>query len=90
MRPLAEPLTMDTVNGETEATDETDIYVHSLNIFVTALVMNTDTAALLSVGNLATDHGIYFAWKDTGPSLTLPSGAVVECEQGCNVPMIMA
>ena len=89
IRYLPEPIVMETVNGETTAEEETDIYVHSLKTFVPAVVLHNDTPALLSVGNLAKDNHIYFSWHESGPTLTLPSGAVVACDLGCNVPMIL-
>ena len=90
IRNLPEPLTMETVNGETTAEEETDIYIHSLDTFVSAVVLHNNTPALLSVGNLAKDNHIHFSWNDSGPTLTLANGTVVTCGMGCNVPMILA
>ena len=51
LRKLDEPLVMDTANGEIIADSEADIYVHNLEMLITALVVPTTTPPLISVGN---------------------------------------
>ena len=87
---LFEPLSMETGNGETTAKEKSDIYIHSLNTFVPAVVLHNGAPALLSVGSLAVENHIYFSWSRSGPTLILPNCTVVTCEMGCNVPMILA
>ena len=52
MRLLDEPVTMQTCNGEVEAEHEAEIFVHDLEIIITALVVPSDTPPLISVGKL--------------------------------------
>ena len=90
LQPLSKPLQMSTANGDIWAKDQTQIYVHSLEMHVTALVVPTTTPPLLSVGSLAADNQVYFQWMEAGPTLLKPDGTKVLREQGVNIPIIAA
>ena len=82
---------MDTCNGEIEATDEADIFVHDLEMPTTALVVPSTSPPLISVGLLAKDSNVTFIWKAQGDAqLIKEDGTVVHCQRGVNVPIIAA
>lgn len=89
IRLLEEPMIMTTANGEIVADSEADIYVHSLEMFITAMVIPSAAPPLISVGKLAEENDIKFSWDRLhGPTLAKPDGTVVRCQLGINVPII--
>ena len=90
IRSLEKPITMETANGEIVADSEADIVIHYLDITVTAVVVPSPTPPLLSVGMLATQSSVKFAWDGDGPTLTKPDGTIIRCDMGVNVPLISA
>ena len=50
------PTTVITANGEVRASEEAQVYVHDLDLFVTVQVLG-DTPAVLSSGKLCEEHG---------------------------------
>ena len=73
MRPLPEPLDLDTASGIVQATHVATVHVYELGIRVTALVM-PDSPPLLSVGLLVKDLGMTFTLDQKGPVLTCENG----------------
>ena len=55
------PTTILTVNGEVQTNEEATVYVHDLDLFVTAQILE-DTPAVLSLGKLCEDHGYSYEW----------------------------
>ena len=55
--------------GEVQTNEETTVYVHDLDPFVTVQLLE-DTLAVLSLGNLCEEHGYIYEWasgqKPTG------------------------
>ena len=90
MRRLPNPIIMETANGDTETRDKATSYVKEMDLYVTAVVIQTGTTALLSVGKLAEDHEIFFTWNGGGPWLMKPDGMVVLCGRGLNVRITAA
>ena len=90
IRTLEKPIVMGTVNGEVIAYKEADIYVHDLEMLITALVVPTSSPSLISVGKLAEEMDIEFSWGKLGPILTKPDGSKVSCQMKFSVPMIAA
>ena len=90
IRSLEKPITMETANGEIVADSEADIVIHYLEITVTAVVVPSSTPPLLSVGMLANQSNVKFAWDGDGPTLTKPDGTVIRCQMDVNVPLISA
>ena len=54
------PATVATVNGEVQ-TNEAQVYVHDLDLFVTVQVLD-DTSAVVSLGKLCEKHGYLHEW----------------------------
>ena len=50
-----------TANGEVQTNEETQVYVHDLELFV-MVQMFDDTLAVLSLGKLCEEHGSTFEW----------------------------
>ena len=50
------PETVVTANGEVQTHEEATVYVHDLELFVTAQILE-DTPAVLSLGKLCEEHG---------------------------------
>ena len=53
--------TVVTANGEVQANEEAQVYVHDLGLFVTVQLLE-ETLAVLSLGKLCEDHGYSCEW----------------------------
>ena len=61
------PTTVVTANGEVQTKEDATVYVKELNLFVTVRLLE-DTPAVLSLGKLCEDHGIFRPldqWSET-------------------------
>ena len=56
LRRSRNPTVVVTANGEVQRNEVTQVYVHNLDIFVTAQIPD-DTPAVLSLGKLCEEHG---------------------------------
>ena len=61
LRRSRNPTTVVTANGEVQTNEEAQIYVHDLDLFVTVQLLE-ETRAVLSLGNLCSEHGYSFEW----------------------------
>ena len=87
IRKLADPIPLSTANGPTWATEETDIYVHELDIWVVAVLLE-DSPAVLCQGKLVEHHGFRFDWTP-GQTPYLQKGDLkVHCYPSHDVPFI--
>ena len=50
------PITVEKANGEVQTTEEAQVYVHDLHMFVTVQLLE-DTPAALSLGKLCRERG---------------------------------
>ena len=56
LRRSRNPTTVVTANGEVQTSEEAQVYVHELGLFVTVQLLE-DTPAVLSLGKLCEEHG---------------------------------
>ena len=57
------PTTVVTANGEVQTNEEGQVYVHDLDLFVTVQLLEA-TPAVLSLGELCSEHGCSYEWKN--------------------------
>ena len=70
LRSSRNPTTVVTANGEVQTNEEAQVYVHDLDLFVT-VKLSDDTPAVLSLGNLCSEYGYSYEWKNgQNPQLT--------------------
>ena len=68
--------------------EEAEVFVQSLNLFVTVQVLD-DTPAVLSLGNLFEDHGCCYEWvSGQKPQLT-KEGKTIVCKTNNFVPLFV-
>ena len=89
-RPLAQPVVMETTNGDTDAKFVAGVLACIQKTFVTAMAVNTETPSLLFVGSLVLHDDITFSWTSGRHTVITPSGKVVMCEQCASLRMITA
>ena len=58
---MKRPINLCTANGTILAEDETEIYIHELDITVTAVVLD-NTEAVLSLGKLVRENKFRHVW----------------------------
>ena len=57
------PTTVVTANDEVQTNEEAQVYVHSLDPFVTVQLLD-ETPAVLSLGKLCSEHGCSYEWEN--------------------------
>ena len=78
---------MVTANGEVQANEEAQVYVHDLVLFVTVQILD-DTPAVLSLGKLLEEHGKIYEWTSgQKPHLTKQQGKKIPCKTEHFVPL---
>ena len=55
------PVTVKTANGEVQTTQEAQVYVHDLDLFVRVQLLD-NTPAVLSLAKLCEEHGYSYEW----------------------------
>ena len=70
LRRSRNPTVVVTANGEVQTNEEAQVYVHDLGLFVTVYLLD-DTPAVLSLGELCSEHGYSYEWTSgQNPQLT--------------------
>ena len=77
-----------TVNGEVHIREETQVFVHDLNLFVTVQLFE-ETSAVQSLGKLCEDHGYSFEWVSCQKSRLTKEGKVVICKTDNFVSLVV-
>ena len=62
LRRSRNPTTVWTANGEVQRNEESQVYVHGFDLFVTVQLLD-DTPAVLSLGKLCSENGYSYEWK---------------------------
>ena len=62
LRRSRNPTTVVAANGEVQTNEEAQVYVHDLDLFV-AVQLLEETPAVLSFGQLCSEHGCSYEWK---------------------------
>ena len=63
LRRSRNPTTVMTAHGEVQTNEEAQVYVHDLDLFVTVQLLE-NTLAVLSLGNLCSEHEYSYEWKN--------------------------
>ena len=80
--------TVVTADGEVQKSEEAQVYVHDLDLFVTVQVPN-DTPAVPSLGQLCEEHGYSYEWvSGQKPHLT-KNGKRILCNTENVVPVVV-
>jgi hypothetical protein len=88
IRLLRKQIPIQTANGVIYVTEEVDVYVHDLDITVTALLVE-NSPPLLSLGKIVKDHKYKYIWDDFArPYLQRQGGKKIYCRPSQNVPLI--
>ena len=64
VRTSRSPTMVMTANGEVQTREEATVYVNSLDVFVTVMLLE-ETPAVLSLGKLCEDHGYTYHWTSS-------------------------
>ena len=75
-------------NGEVHTNQEATVYVHDLELFVTAHVLE-DTTAVLSLGRLCEDHGYSHEWASGQKPHLTQNGRNIRCNTENYVPIVV-
>ena len=88
LRRSRNPATVVTANGEVQANEEAQVYVHDLDLFVTVQLLE-ETLAVLSLGKLCEDHGYSCEWvSGQKPRLTKEEKPII-CTTDNFVPLVV-
>ena len=87
MRKMEVSILLETANGEIESEYETEIWVHELKMFVTAVLLD-DTPAVLSLGKLVEQNGFDYIWKTRTVPFLQKGTLKVFCYPVHDVPFI--
>ena len=81
-------ITVVTANGEVQTTEEAQVYVHDLHIFVTVRLLK-DTPPVLSLGNLRKEHGYTCEWPSVREPRLTKNGKQTSCRTENFVPLVV-
>ena len=82
-------ITMVTANGEVQTSEEAQVDVHNLHLFMTVQILE-DTLAALSSGKLCDEHGFTNEWASgKQPRLTKQGKNIFFCKTENVVPMVV-
>ena len=73
------PTTVLTANGEVQTNEETQVYVHDLELFVMVQMLD-DTLAVVSRGKLCEDHGYSCEWVSGQKPRLTKEGKTIICK----------
>ena len=79
---------MVTANGEVQTSEEAQVYVHDLDLFVTVQILD-DTLAVLSHGKLCEEHGYTYEWASGKQPRLTKQGKIILCKTENFVPMVV-
>ena len=69
---------MVTAGGEVKTNEEAQEYVHDLDLFATVQLLD-ETPAVLSLGNLCSEHGYSYEWKNGETPRLTKNGIKITC-----------
>ena len=78
LRRSRNPSTVVTANGEVQTNEESHVYVHDLDLFVTMQLLE-ETPAVLSLGELCSEHGCSDEWKNGETSRLTKNVKTISC-----------
>ena len=78
------PVTVVTANGEIQTTEEAQVYVHDLGLFVTVQILE-ETPAVLSLGKFWKEHG--YQWI-SGQEPRLTRNGKIICKTDNFIPLV--
>ena len=88
IRKLKQPFLIQTAHGVVACDKEAKIYIHDLDLWVWAGLLE-DSPAVLSLGLLCKEMGFSFSWKEGEDYGFLKKrGKTIKCKTVCNVPTI--
>ena len=82
------PTTLATANGELQTNEEAQVYVHDLDLFVTVQLLE-ETPAVLSLGELCSEHGCSYEWKNGEIPRLTQNGKTITCMMDNFVPLVV-
>ena len=82
------PTVVLTANGEVQAHEEAQVFVHDLNLFVTVHLLD-ETPADLSLGKLCEDHGYSHEWSSGQKPRLTKEGKTTVCKTDNFVPLVV-
>ena len=68
-----------TANGEVQTSEEAQVYVHDLDLFVTLQFLE-DTLAVLSQGKVREEHGYSYEWASGQKPQLTNNGRRIRCK----------
>ena len=83
------PTTVVTANGEVLTKEEATVYVRELDLFVTVMLLEGNTQAVLSLGNLCEDHGYNYHWTSGQKPHLIKNGRKIDCNTANYVPFVV-
>ena len=88
IRSVKDPFLIQTAHGIVPCDKEARIYVHDLNVWVWAGLLE-DSPAVLSMGLLCKSMGFAFTWEEGAEYGFLTKGnKTIRCKTVCNVPTV--
>ena len=82
------PATVATANGEVQTSEEAQVYVYDLDLFVTVQLLD-ETPAVLSLGKLCSEHGCSYEWKNGETSRLTKNGTTITCIMDNIAPLVV-
>ena len=83
------PTTVVTANGEVLTKEEATVYVTELDLFVTVILLEEDTPAVLSLGNLCEDHWYTYNWTSGQKPHLIKNGRKIDCNTANYVQFVV-
>ena len=88
LRRSRNPTTVVTANGEVQTNEEAQVYVQDLDLFVTVPLLE-ETPAVLSLGELCSEHGFAYEWKNGETPRLTNNGKTLTCIMDYFVPLVV-
>ena len=88
LRRSRNPTTVVTANGEVEANEEAQVFVHDLELFLTVQLLR-ETPAVLSLGKLCSEHGYSHEWANGQKPHLIKNGIRIQCNTENFVPIVV-
>jgi hypothetical protein len=92
IRISAMPMTLETVNGSRDATEEVEVWIPVLSSLLTFYVVNGRTPNLISLERLCDEEKFHYNNEPNRPSFLWrqSDNPRIQCKTLCNVPIIAA
>ena len=88
LRRSRNPTAVVTANGEVQTNEESQVYVHDLDLFVTVQLLE-DTLAVLSLGKRCEENGYSYEWSSGQKPRLIKNGKEFLCKTENVVPLVV-